>query len=132
MRKFIFILLFLPTLFFAQTKKSGIWHTIRWGETLVKIALRYGVNPIVLQRVNKIKNWNLIPTGGKLWIPGAKKVSRKLYRRANFYIYIIKRGDTIVKIGRRFKVNPWYLAAANHIYDLNHIRIGQRLVIPNK
>lgn len=43
--------------------------------------------------------------------------------------YIVQAGDTLIHIGRRAGRSPWTIAAANGIYNLNHIFIGQVLII---
>jgi len=45
------------------------YHTVRWGETLWSIALRYGTTPWAIATVNNIPNPNLIYAGQVLRIP---------------------------------------------------------------
>jgi len=45
------------------------WHTVRWGETLSGIALRYGVSVWAIAHANGIANPSLIYTGQRLYIP---------------------------------------------------------------
>jgi LysM repeat protein len=44
--------------------------------------------------------------------------------------YIVKAGDTLFAIGRRFGVNPYAIASYNHLANPNLIYVGQRLIIP--
>ena len=44
--------------------------------------------------------------------------------------YRVKDGDTLRSIAADHGVDPWTVARANLIYDLNHILTGQLLVIP--
>jgi tetratricopeptide (TPR) repeat protein len=44
--------------------------------------------------------------------------------------YRVKDGDTLRSIAADYGIDPWTLARANLIYDLNHIFTGQLLVIP--
>jgi LysM repeat protein len=46
--------------------------------------------------------------------------------------YTVKSGDTLGAIARRSGVTVGAIAAANKIADPNHIRIGQKLTIPDK
>lgn len=45
--------------------------------------------------------------------------------------YIVRSGDSLSLIARRFNVTVAALVAANNIADPNRIRVGQRLVIPS-
>lgn len=46
-------------------------------------------------------------------------------------LYTVRFGDTLFSIARRFNTSVANIAQANAIYDVNHIRAGQTLVIPN-
>ncbi len=56
--------------------KKGRYHTVRKGENLYRISLRYGVPVEAIKKSNYLRN-NRIHTGQKLFIPGTKKVSAK-------------------------------------------------------
>jgi LysM repeat protein len=45
-------------------------------------------------------------------------------------VHIVQSGETLYSIARSYGVNMWAIARANGIADPNHIRAGQRLVIP--
>jgi len=42
----------------------------------------------------------------------------------------VRPGETLFSIGRLYHVNPYAIAAANHLYNPNRIYIGQCLYIP--
>ena len=44
--------------------------------------------------------------------------------------HVVRPGETLTQIARRYGVNVYVLAKVNGIADLNHIHTGQRLVIP--
>jgi 2',3'-cyclic-nucleotide 2'-phosphodiesterase/3'-nucleotidase len=46
--------------------------------------------------------------------------------------YIVAKGDNPVSIARKFKVPYDNLMAANNIEDPHKLKIGQKLIIPNK
>lgn len=48
----------------------------------------------------------------------------------DYYIYKIKPGDTLIKIGNRFNIDYNELGKINRITDLNRIYAGDWLVIP--
>jgi len=52
--------------------KTGVWHKVRWGDTLWDISYAYYQNPWLfakIARANKIKNPDLIISGTRIWIP---------------------------------------------------------------
>ena len=53
----------------AQPVRTGTVHVVRPGETLLRIAMRYGVNAWAIARANGITNLNYIYVGQRLVIP---------------------------------------------------------------
>ena len=110
----------------APPASGGVWHTVRYGETLSSIGRWYGVNPYAICRANGLYNCNHIWAGQRLWIP-AGATPHPSYCAAYHYVY---RGQTLYGIARMYGINPWAIARANHIYNLNRIYAGQTLCIP--
>ena len=50
--------------------------------------------------------------------------------RVNFVEHVIRRGETLGRIGKRYGVSVRLLRAANGYVDPKRLRIGARLVIP--
>ncbi len=50
--------------------------------------------------------------------------------RVNFVEHVVRRGETLSEIGRRYRVGVMLLRAANGNVDPRRLRIGQRLIIP--
>jgi membrane-bound lytic murein transglycosylase D len=85
-----------------------------------------------------------IPRGFKLRIPAAltpeaarQKIagipgSLKSSKSTDFLYYSVRRGDTLYRIARRFRVSTSTLLAANNIRRKNRIYIGQVLRIPQR
>ncbi|RLC91039.1 MAG: hypothetical protein DRI79_03935 [Chloroflexi bacterium] len=46
-------------------------------------------------------------------------------------VHIVRRGETLYSIARRYGVDVWALARANGITNPNRIYVGQRLIIPS-
>ncbi len=45
--------------------------------------------------------------------------------------YVVQPGDTLFSIAARFNVSISELATINRVYDVNHVNVGQVLVLPN-
>ena len=48
---------------------GGTYYTVRWGDTLAKIAMRFGVSTWSIVKANNIANPNVIYPGRRLFIP---------------------------------------------------------------
>lgn len=109
----------------ASAGRSGhyIYYTVRPGDSLSKIAARYGTTTQTLMQLNGIYNPNHIFVGQVLKIPGANYGGCVAY-------YTVRYGDTLYKIAARYGINVYTLAKANNIFDLNHVYVGQTLCIP--
>ena len=111
----------------AASAATGLpaWHTVARGETLFSIGRLYGVSPWAIATANQLVNPNRIYAGQVLYIP-----TESSYPGACGSYYTVQWGDTLYRIGIAYKVSPWSIAAANHIYNMNHILAGQKLIVP--
>jgi len=107
------------------TMTSGTVHIVQPGQTLFSIARWYGVDLWVLARANQIVNPNHIYVGQRLVIPVSQTVAQPAGGT-----YVVKPGDTLYSIARYYGVTAWSIAQANGIYNMNHIFVGQHLLIP--
>ena len=64
------VVLLAPTVAFAEPETASIVYVVQRGDTLARIAARYGVTVSALASANGIRNPNLIYTGQRLVIPG--------------------------------------------------------------
>ncbi len=103
------------------------WHSVGRGETLFSIGRLYNVNPWTIAVANGLANPNRIYVGQRLYIPAGPPYPGP--QPCGFY-YTVQRGDTLFSIGRIYGVDPWSIAAANGLYNMNRIWVGQRLFIP--
>lgn len=115
------------------------YHLVQPGETLSSIAYKYGVTTWAIASANGVWNPNLIYVGQVLTIPyGGGYCSWCGYKPYPVYYprptyncyYWVKYGDTMTSIAWRYGGDPWRIARANGIYNLNWIYAGQRLLIP--
>ncbi len=114
-------------------------HTVRRGETLGRIAARYGTTVKDIARINKLRNVSLIHPGDKLLIPMpaqlASRSSRQV-REKGYYVppegyervrYKVRRGDTLSGIARKLGVTLRHLKKVNNLRNTNIIRPGQTI-----
>jgi membrane-bound lytic murein transglycosylase D len=92
-------------------------------------------------RAPVLKGNKYIPKGYRLRLPAVKSMKRRAGKMGSrFYharqirdkVYIVKKGDTIGSIGRKFGISTRNLIWANHLGPKAKIRIGRRLVLPGK
>ncbi len=101
-------------------------HIVARGETLASIAHAYGTTVQAIAAANGLWNPNLIYAGQRLVIPAGSTYPPP---PQNNY-YVVRYGDTLYSIARRFGTSIWAIAQANTIYNLNRIYAGMYLVIP--
>jgi len=70
----------------ASRSRDGFYYTVKQGDNLYRLGLRFGVSPDVLIEVNRIKDVHSVPVGTRLWIPkhhaSAKKAGAATGRKA--------------------------------------------------
>ncbi len=116
---------------------QGNVHVVQPGETLFRIALRYGVTVDSLVAANNIANPSqiyagqaiMIATGGAEPPPVAIPVLDPAPVVSAPVYHVVQRGETLGTIARRYGVTWQELAAANNIPNPNRILAGQQLVI---
>lgn len=132
-------------------------HQVRKGETLSLIARRNGVTVSALVAANGITNVNRIVVGQWLVIPTASGPAPALVTTpkpselvpvpvavapvpevmpgatpgAGELSYVLRRGDSLFTVARRFNVTVAVLAATNRIANPNRVLAGTRLLIPS-
>lgn len=94
-------------------------YIVKSGDTLSGIANKFGTTYQELARVNGIANPNLIYVGQVL----------KINEQAQEKTYIVKSGDTLSGIAKKFNTTYQLIAAKNRIKNPNKIFVGQVLEI---
>jgi membrane-bound lytic murein transglycosylase D len=130
-------------------QKGYFLHKIKKGETVSAIADKYGVSPFSLVEANDLSKKYRIYAGDYLKIPnyaeGPKsEVKDKVTlsqrdtgrnevtsNQENDTLYIVKKGDTLWDIAKKFKTTPQQIAQANGLKRKNYLETGQKLKIPN-
>ena len=103
-------------------------HVVQLGDTLTRIASRYGTTIWAIAQANGISNVDYIRIGQLLvipgfgpWMPGPTGCP---------HWYTVRAGDTLTKIAWSHGTSVWAIVQANGIWDANYIQIGQVLHIP--
>ncbi len=106
-------------------------HVVQRGETLARIAARYGVTVKQIADLNNITNPNLIYTGQKLRIPAPSTVATPAAgQTSGTRTYTVRAGDTLVSIATRFGVTVQAIQQLNNLPSPDQIYTGQVLKIP--
>ncbi len=126
-------------------------YVVQSGDTLSRIAARFGISLNALAQANGITNPNYIYVGQVLIIPGtggnptpqptqppnpqptqppAPQPTATPPSTGNPTTYTVQYGDTLAGIARRFNVSLAELARVNGITNYNYIYVGQVLTIP--
>ncbi len=101
-------------------------HVVVKGDTIGKVASRYGISQAQLINANGLTN-GVIYLGQRLSltpVPAAPAVP------AGGTTYTVAKGDTLSSIAKRFGTTIKSILAANGISDPNRILVGRQLTIP--
>ena len=116
----------------GEAPSEGTVYQVVKGDTLSKIAARYGVSWQALAEYNGIANPSLIHVGQEIRIPGASggSVPEAPTKPQKPRAYTVVSGDSLSKIGGKLGVSWRKIAQANGIQAPWVIRPGQVLTIP--
>ena len=123
-------------------KIPPVYHTVHHGDTLWKIADRYGVTIREIRRLNGLSRGHIIHTGQKLMVkagsmekvqhalkpkmkaPPAPRQLRKVPR-----YYTVQHGDTLWDIARKEKISLTELRRLNSLKSGEMLHSGRKLVV---
>lgn len=110
------------------TQSDGLFKyiTVKRGQTLSKIAIKYNTSYEYLAKINDIRNANLIYVGEKLKVP---VINREIHDTSHI-LYVIKNGNTLSQIAKEFDVSIKQIVELNDIKNPNLIYMGEVLRIP--
>jgi membrane-bound lytic murein transglycosylase D len=116
-----------------------VYYRVRSGDTITKIAQRYGMTITELRTLNNLKTQSVKP-GQELLLRSSSKTtalasietrSITASKSTSSKIHTIVKGDTLWSIAKRYGVDPTVLASTNSLKK-NAIQIGQKLKIPTQ
>lgn len=160
MRKAISILVLVLVLLlsvnasvYARPHTDGeiiVKHVVKAGETIYCIARAYKVSPAAIIKTNMVPAPNWIYPGQVLAIPNVPALlpagptcvpqtsppptptptPTPACTCAKYHTIVT--GDNLYRISFKYNISMWRIAECNKIHNLNYIRIGDVLCIPDK
>ncbi len=109
----------------SSSEDLGIYYTVKAGDTLYGIANEYNLTVDELKNINKLKG-NSLSIGQKLLISGT---GEEIVDGADFDTYIVKSGDNLYAIARRYGITVDKLKDINNLSS-NLLSVGQKLLVP--
>lgn len=116
----------LPVMGAPGERTGSTIYIVQWGDTLFSIANRFGTTVEALMAANGLTS-SLIYVGQRLTIPS----STSIVTQERSTGYLIRYGDTLYSIARRFGVAVEALMRDNGLYNPHFIYVGQKLTIPD-
>jgi LysM repeat protein len=107
----------------ATQPGKTLFYVAQYGDTLYKLARRYGTTVEAIASANNIADPNVLRVGQRLVIPGATQPGNVKV------VYIVQYGDTLSGIAAYYGTTVSQIASDNHLANANQIYVGQRLVI---
>lgn len=106
----------------GSVKRRGpAQHRVERGDTLSEIAERYGLDLETMVKVNQIEADRPIHPGDRIQLSARRAALPKLY--------VVKPGDTLAKVAKRYGISQKALLDVNRLRD-RKVRPGQKLVLP--
>ena len=116
----------------APVSACGGYHYVQQGETLYSISRQYGTTiPAMMQANPSIVHPTRIYAGTYLYIPcGPVGPGTPGTGGPCSYAHTVAWGQTLYQIALYYRVNPYAIAQANGITNLDLIYAGETLCIP--
>ncbi len=110
-------------------------HRVRRGDSLYRIARRYGTSINAIMAENSLSKRSTIYPGMKIRIPSSQRVAANAYRDYNSIssgskVHKVRRGDTLSGIAGKYRIGLSKLASLNGMTVRTRVKIGQTLKIP--
>ena len=114
--------------FIQDNQINWVTHKVSLGDSLWKIAKQYDTEVNILKKVNYLKS-NVLSLDLELLIPLSNDQNQALIP---YQAHIISEGDTLWKLGKKYKITPAEIAQNNGLRLNDPLIIGKELNIGNK
>lgn len=129
-----------------QATQRFIRHAVKRGETLTGIAAKYGVTPATVRAINRLRG-GVVLAGSVLTIPtravGSSQPAKSSIARPKIVqksasshpidtIHVVRRGESLTGLARRYGVSVAELARWNGIRVNARLVSGQKVVLRNQ
>jgi LysM repeat protein len=101
-----------------------VTYTVQAGDWVYNIARKFAVSPNSIIEANGLRPPYSLHVGQTLTIPAGGTYD------GGGNVYIVRPGDTLYSIARRYGKTVTAIASANNLINIHFIFVGQRLVIP--
>lgn len=119
-----------------------IRYRVKKGDSLTEVANHFRVSMVEVAKANRISPRSNLRVGQTLVIQkgGATvakaesrgdRIQRVARELASQKIHVVRRGETLAAIARKYRVNMRELAMANNLKTRGRILVGDRIVIPD-
>ena len=127
----------------AAAQKKEVIYEVKKGDSLGRVAKKHKITVSELAGANGLSNTATLKIGQKLMIPASVQVPPQENKEgsiqppaattsaADTTVYIVKRGDSLSKIAKKYGTTVKNLMTINSLKSHN-IKIGQKLNVPNK
>jgi membrane-bound lytic murein transglycosylase D len=112
-----------------RTSEKITLYTAKKGDTVSDLASRFNSSPQEIKKVNSLENPDLIKKGQKLKIPVGDREINSRGTEGKWIVYIVKKGDTLWDIARKFGVLLEKLVIWNQMDVPSRINVGDRIKI---
>lgn len=108
------------------------YAVVRRGDSLGLIARRHGTSVQALRNLNNLHGRRYIYPGQKLKVRQSQRFVAVVATGENGTpVHVVRRGETLSLIGKRYGIDMTALIQANNIVDASRLLAGQTLVLPS-
>lgn len=115
----------------AKVQDGFIYHTVMSGETLYRIAVKYGLKDSIIKEYNQGLTTDIYP-GQMIKIPELEKVvsdkSAELYD--SVFVYLVLEKETYFSLKKKFRVTQKELELLNPILKSSGLQKGMKIKVP--
>ena len=115
-----------------QKASENVYHVIAEGDTMYKIAGKYGIKVSELCRLNNMQETDILQIGRKLLVKSKststkQQTSTKPKQNTTGQYHTIEEGDTLYKIAGKYNTKVSELCRLNNIQETTILQIGMNL-----